>query len=456
MFSLHEPTSSRTKKNKPNLPPGVFGIRALPYVSKLAKDPIGFFQLMHSKFGNSARFGLRQITFHLITQPEDIKRVLQENNQNYHKGVFYKELGRILGKGLLNSEGEFWKKQRKLIQPSFHKQRISEFVEIMAQETQKTSESWKKVSSLDISKEMMRLTFAIVGRTLFRTEVESYAARIEHSLKIALELVTKRITRIFPFPFSWPTPENLKLKRALKDMHSVVDELIAERKKNPSNDLISMLLEVRDEETGETMSESQVRDEAITLLLAGHETTANALSWGFYLLSKHPEICEKVREEANRVLGDKTPTLEDVQKLTYTRKVLDEVLRLYPPAWVIERTAMGPDQVGGYDVETGTNISICIFNIHRNPDFWENPDKFDPDRFDEERSADRPKYAYLPFGGGPRICIGNIFALTEATLILAMLVKNYKFQTDPNHPVVMEPLVTLRPKYGILLNIVST
>lgn len=456
MFSLHEPTSGRTKKNKPNLPPGVFGIRALPYVSKLAKDPIGFFQLMQSKFGNSARFGLRQVVFHLITQPEDIKRVLQENNQNYHKGVFYKELGRILGKGLLNSEGEFWKKQRKLIQPSFHKQRISEFVEIMAQETEKTSENWKKISSLDISKEMMRLTFAIVGRTLFRTEVESYAARIEHSLKIALELVTKRITRIFPFPFSWPTPENLKLKRALKDMHSVVDELIAERKKNPSNDLISMLLEVRDEETGETMSESQVRDEAITLLLAGHETTANALSWGFYLLSKHPEICEKVREEANRVLGDKTPNLEDVQKLTYTRKVLDEVLRLYPPAWVIERTAMGPDQIGGYDVETGTNISICIFNIHRNPDFWENPDKFDPDRFDEERSTDRPKYAYLPFGGGPRICIGNIFALTEATLILAMLVKNYKFQTDPNHPVVMEPLVTLRPKYGILLNIVST
>lgn len=453
---MHEPTSGRTKKNKPNLPPGVFGIRALPYVSKLAKDPIGFFQLMQSKFGNSARFGLRQVVFHLITQPEDIKRVLQENNQNYHKGVFYKELGRILGKGLLNSEGEFWKKQRKLIQPSFHKQRISEFVEIMAQETEKTSENWKKISSLDISKEMMRLTFAIVGRTLFRTEVESYAARIEHSLKIALELVTKRITRIFPFPFSWPTPENLKLKRALKDMHSVVDELIAERKKNPSNDLISMLLEVRDEETGETMSESQVRDEAITLLLAGHETTANALSWGFYLLSKHPEICEKVREEANRVLGDKTPNLEDVQKLTYTRKVLDEVLRLYPPAWVIERTAMGPDQIGGYDVETGTNISICIFNIHRNPDFWENPDKFDPDRFDEERSVDRPKYAYLPFGGGPRICIGNIFALTEATLILAMLVKNYKFQTDPNHPVVMEPLVTLRPKYGILLNIVST
>ncbi|MEI1277218.1 cytochrome P450 [Leptospira venezuelensis] len=456
MFSLHEPTSSRAKKNKLNLPPGVFGIRALPYVSKLAKDPIGFFQVMQSKFGNSARFGLRQVVFHLITQPEDIKRVLQENNQNYHKGVFYKELGRILGKGLLNSEGEFWKKQRKLIQPSFHKQRISEFVEIMAQETEKTSENWKKISSLDISKEMMRLTFAIVGRTLFRTEVESYAARIEHSLKIALELVTKRITKIFPLPFSWPTPDNLKLKRALKDMHSVVDELIAERKKNPSNDLISMLLEVRDEETGETMSESQVRDEAITLLLAGHETTANALSWGFYLLSKHPEICEKVREEANRVLGNKTPTLEDVQKLTYTRKVLDEVLRLYPPAWVIERTAMGPDNIGGYDVETGTNISICIFNIHRNPDFWENPDKFDPDRFDEERSVDRPKYAYLPFGGGPRICIGNIFALTEATLILAMLVKNYKFQTDPNHPVVMEPLVTLRPKYGILLNIVST
>ncbi len=458
MLSLQESAPTRGGKSKLNLPPGVFGLRALRYLSLLAKDPIGFFQFMYEKYGKTVRFGIRQIPFHIITQPEDIRRVLQENSQNYHKGVFYKELGRILGQGLLNSEGDFWKKQRKLIQPSFHKQRISEFVEIMADETNKMLANWKSPDPkrLDISKEMMRLTFAIVGRTLFKTEVESYASRIEASLKVALEITTKRITRLFPLPFHWPTPENRRLKKALIEMHSVVDELIDERKKNPSNDLISMLLEVKDEETGERMSESQVRDEAITILLAGHETTANALSWGFYLLSKHHDVYEKIKEEANRVFGDRAPTLEDIQKLAYTRKVVDEILRLYPPAWVIERTAMDADQVGGYDVPKGTNVSICIFNIHRNPDFWENPEKFDPDRFDEERSTNRPKYAYLPFGGGPRVCIGNIFALTEAALVLAMTAKNTKFELEPNHPVVMEPLVTLRPKHGILLNVLST
>ncbi|TGK06989.1 cytochrome P450 [Leptospira semungkisensis] len=456
MLSLHEASSKQSDKSKPNLPPGVFGLRALPYVSKLAKDPIGFFQLMHERFGKTALFGIRQIPFHIISQPEDVRRVLQENSQNYHKGIFYRELGRILGKGLLNSEGEFWKKQRKLIQPSFHRQRISEFVEIMAEETNKTLLNWKGQSNLEISKEMMRLTFAIVGKTLFRTEVESYASRIEASLKVALEITTKRITRLFPMPFSWPTPENRKLRKALKDMHSVVEELIAERKKNPSNDLISMLLEVKDEETGETMSETQVRDEAITLLLAGHETTANALSWAFYLLSQHPDVWEKVRNEAVNVLGDRTPGLEDIQKLAFTRKVVDETLRMYPPAWVIERTAMGDDVVGGYDLPRGTNVSICIFNIHRDPEFWEKPNEFDPDRFDEDRSADRPKYAYIPFGGGPRICIGNIFALTEATLVIALIAKAYKFELVPKHPVVMEPLVTLRPKHGIRFNIVST
>lgn len=457
MLSLQDNASATGTRSKPNLPPGVFGVRALRYVSLLAKDPIGFFQMMHRKFGKTVRFGIRQIPFQLISQPEDIRRVLQENSQNYHKGVFYKELGRILGSGLLNSEGDFWKKQRKLIQPSFHRQRISEFVEIMAEETDKMLDRWgKDTITLDISKEMMRLTFAIVGRTLFRTEVESYATRIEAALKIALEITTKRITRLFPLPFHWPTPENRKLKKALREMHSVVEELIEERKKNPSNDLISMLLEVKDEETGESMSESQVRDEAITILLAGHETTANALSWAFYLLTQNPEAYEKIRKEAESVLVNGTPSLEDIQKLAYTRKVVDETLRLYPPAWVIERTAIGADQVGGYDVTPGTNISICIFNVHRNPDFWEDPTRFDPERFGEEASAGRPKYAYIPFGGGPRICIGNIFALTESALVLAMIAKNRRIELVANHPVVMEPLVTLRPKHGIKLNVLST
>ncbi|WP_040911305.1 cytochrome P450 [Leptospira broomii] len=453
MLSLKETNPSRPV---PNLPPGTFGFPALRYLPFLSRDTIGFFRMLHAKYGKTVRFGIRKIVIHLITQPEDIKRVLQENSQNYHKGVFYKELGRILGRGLLNSEGEFWKKQRKLIQPAFHRQRIAEFVEVMANETDKMLETWKPKSSIDVSKEMMHLTFAIVGRTLFKTEVTSYANRIESALTIALEITTKRIKKLIPPPFNWPTPGNIKLKKAVQEMHSVVEELIEERKKTPSNDIISMLLEVKDEETGERMSETQVRDEAITLLLAGHETTANALSWAFYLLTQNPDAYEKIRQESINVLRDRNPTLEDVQNLTYTRKVLDETLRLYPPAWVIERRSMGWDTLGGYDVPPGTNVSICIFNLHRNPDFWEDPDKFDPDRFDEERSKDRPKNAYIPFGGGPRVCIGNIFAITEAVFVLALVCRKFKFQLRTEKPVVLEPLVTLRPKYGIHLDLVST
>lgn len=439
-----------------HLPPGTFGIPALRYLPFLSRDTIGFFRMLHEKYGKTVRFGIRQIAIHLITQPEDIRRVLQENNQNYHKGVFYRELGRILGRGLLNSEGEFWKKQRKLIQPSFHRQRISEFVEVMAEETNRMIDDWKSRPLLDVSKEMMHLTFAIVGRTLFKAEVTSYSDRIEAALTIALELTTKRIKKLFPAPIHWPTPGNVRLKKAIQEMHSIVEELIKERKSKPSNDIISMLLDARDEETGERMSEIQVRDEAITLLLAGHETTANALSWAFYLLSQHPEAYEKVRAESIRVLGDRTPSLEDIQNLIYTRRVVDETLRLYPPAWVIERRAMDWDRLGGYDVPPNTNISICIFNLHRNPEFWENPDSFDPDRFEEQKSKERPKNAYMPFGGGPRVCIGNVFALTEAVLVLALIAKSFRFRLNTKKPVVMEPLVTLRPKYGIHLDLVST
>ncbi|PJZ69950.1 cytochrome P450 [Leptospira perolatii] len=456
MFFLKEASNSKDRKKEPNLPPGTFGLLSLRFLPLLKRDTIGFFKKLNRKFGKTVRFGIFKISVHIITQPDDVRKVLQENSQNYHKGIFYIELGRILGKGILLSEGEFWKKQRKLIQPSFHRQRISEFVQVMANETDKMLNRWKNLKQTDVSREMMHLTFSIVGKTLFKTEVESYANRIESAVTIALGEVSKRAKRIFPAPFHWNTPGNVRIKQSIAEMNSVVYDLIEQRKKSPSNDIITMLLEARDEETGETMSEQQIRDEAITLLIAGHETTANALSWAFYLLSQNPEAFEKVRAEAFSVLGDREPNMDDIQKLSYTRKVVDETLRLYPPAWIIERRALGWDELGGYDVPPSTNVSICIFNLHRNPDFWNNPDQFDPDRFDEENSKDRPKYAYIPFGGGPRVCIGNVFALTEAVLVLAMVARKFRFSLVPGKKIALEPLVTLRPKYGVHLNLVST
>ncbi|MBM9577498.1 cytochrome P450 [Leptospira sp. 201903070] len=461
MFSLNSSLSPKKDSQKIESPPGSYGFFALRHLYRMRRDIIGFFQDMKKKHGDVVLFGIRKTRIFMIQSPEDIRHVLQENSANYHKSVFYDELKRILGKGLLTSEGDFWKKQRRLIQPAFHRQRISEFTHIMAEETRTIFQEWESrqkngTLGVDLSEEMMRLTFAIVGKTLFRSDVKEYSDIIATNVEIAMQEVTKRLTMVFPPPIHWPLPGNRRLRNAIESMNEVIYELIDQRRKNPSNDLISMLLEIQDEETGEKMSVEQVRDEAITLLLAGHETTANALTWAFYLLSNHPDVFSKLKAEAKNVLGEKIPSLEDVGSLTYSRMVLEESMRLFPPAWTVERSALGWDEVGGYKVPPGTNVSICIYTIHRDPRFWKEPEKFWPERFSEENSKDRPKYAYIPFGGGPRICIGNVFAMTEGILILSMIARKYDLRPVPGHKVELEPLVTLRPKHGMWMDLVST
>ncbi|MBM9499845.1 cytochrome P450 [Leptospira sp. 201903071] len=461
MFSLNSSLSPEKDSQKIKSPPGSYGFFALRHLYRMRRDIIGFFQDMKKKHGDVVLFGIRKTRIFMIQSPEDIRHVLQENSGNYHKSVFYDELKRILGKGLLTSEGDFWKKQRRLIQPAFHRQRISEFTHIMAEETQNIFQEWESRQKngtlrVDLSEEMMRLTFAIVGKTLFRSDVKEYSEIIAKNVEIAMQEVTKRLTMVFPPPIHWPLPGNRRLRNSIESMNEVIYELIDQRRKNPSNDLISMLLEIQDEETGEKMSVEQVRDEAITLLLAGHETTANALTWAFYLLSNHPDVFSKLKAEAKNVLGDKIPSLEDVGALTYSRMVLEESMRLFPPAWTVERSSLGWDEVGGYKVPPGTNVSICIYSIHRDPRFWTEPEKFWPERFSEENSKERPKYAYIPFGGGPRMCIGNVFAMTEGILILSMIARKYDLKPVPGHKVELEPLVTLRPKHGMLMDLVST
>ncbi|MDV6234187.1 cytochrome P450 [Leptospira ellisii] len=461
MFSLTSSLSPLKKKPAYKIPPGSYGLFALRHLFQMRRDVIGFFQDMKRKYGDVVLFGIRKTKIFMIQSPEDVRHVLQENSSNYQKSVFYRELKRVLGKGLLTSEGDFWKKQRRLIQPAFHRQRISEFTQIMAEETSNLFREWDSktrngVLRADLSEEMMRLTFAIVGKTLFRSDVKEYSEIIAENVETAMEELTKRLTMIFPPPIHWPLPGNRRLLKSVDSMNRVIYELIDQRKKNPSNDLISMLLQIQDEETGETMSLEQVRDEAITLLLAGHETTANALTWALHLLADHPEEYSKLREEAKNVLKEGMPTLETIGALPYARMVLEESMRLFPPAWTVERYAVDHDTVGGYDVPPGTNVSICIYSIHRDPRFWKEPERFYPERFSEENSKDRPKYAYIPFGGGPRICIGNVFAMTEGILILSMIARKYDLRRVSGHKVEMEPLVTLRPKYGMLMDLVST
>jgi cytochrome P450 len=254
------------------------------------------------------------------------------------------------------------------------------------------------------------------------------------------------MVRVPPFV---PTPTNLRFKRAMKTIDDVVYRLIGERRaaSDKGDDLLGMLMEATDE--GTAMSDLQLRDEVITMVLAGHETTANLLSWTFRLLSQHPDIERRVREEANRVLGDREPGLDDVKPLELTRRVLDEALRLYPPAWMFERQAIESDKLGDYAIEKGAIVGFCPYVLHRHPSHWENPEGFDPDRFLPERAQKRPRYAYLPFGGGPRTCIGNHFAMMEAQIILAMILREHRIELDPSHPVELDPVITLRPKHGI-------
>ena len=364
--------------------------------------------------------------------------------------------------GLLTSEGDFWKRQRRLSQPSFHRQRIAGFATAMARCTERMLSDWAALEpsgraptrsvGVDVHAEMMRLTMAIVGQTLFSTDLLGSAEAVGRALTTALEITNRRFQSLFLLPQRLPTRQNVKFGRAMETLNGVVNGLIAERRKGgaePSEDLLGMLMSARDEETGEGMNDRQLHDELMTLFLAGHETTANALAWTFYLLSRHPEIERRVHAECAAALQGRAPGAEDVPKLELTNRVVAEALRLYPPAWLFARKAIEADEIQGYRIPKGSTVFVCPYVTHRHPGFWENPEGFDPDRFLPAAVAARPRYAYFPFAGGPRQCIGNSFALMEATIILATTLQRYRLDLVPGQRVEPEPTVTLRPVDGV-------
>jgi cytochrome P450 len=424
------------------------------YSQYFKKDPMELFMRINNDYGPVASFSFFGIRITSITNPADIKYVLQENSSNYTKSITYNELKHILGQGLLTSEGSFWKRQRRISQPAFKKSMIEGFSTIVLEEVDKVLKSYQNKSITDISEDMMKITFTVVGKALFQKDLGERAELISKALDTSLELVLSRMQTIFKFPLSVPTPTNMKLNHAIQVMKSMVDELIMERRKSGGGqgDLMDFLMFTKDEETGETMTDSQIRDEVLTFLLAGHETTSNALAWTFYLLSLHPEIRTKVREEVYPVMRTGL-NYSSLENLPYTKNVIQEAMRLYPPIWIIERTPIKDDEVGGFTVPAKSIVSVCINSIHKNKDYWVNPEGFDPDRFNPENSGGRHGFSYLPFGGGPRICIGNHFAMMEATLILASIVHNYDLNLTSLANVAKNPLVTLRPKNGIEMSL---
>jgi cytochrome P450 len=422
------------------------------------RDVLGLLLESRRVYGDLVRFRLGPQIIHLISHPEHIKHVLVAHQSNYDKDTRSSaKIRAATGLGLLTSNGAFWLRQRRLTQPAFQPRQVVGLTEIMTSTTAALLERWQVHADsgrpLDIASEMMRLTCTIAGKALFGADVSADLELIERSATVLIEHTYRRLERIIDVPESWPTPGNLRFRRALRQLDDVIYRLIRQRQKADAGrtDLLSLMLHRRDEETGQRMSEREVRNETITLLLAGHETTANALAWTWYLLARHPLAAQRARSEVAEVVGERPPALEDLPRLTYTTRVFHEALRLYPPIWVMERRALREDEIGGYTIPAASSVVICPYVTHRHPGLWENPDGFDPDRFLPERGF--PHAAYLPFGLGQRLCIGNHFAMMEAVLILAMVLQRFRLELAPGAVVEPKPSITLRTRHGVLMTV---
>jgi cytochrome P450 len=467
-------TSTRTQPDPPapaspqalRLPPGPRGLIQVHSAHWLQRDPLGFLQTLARDYGDVVRFRFYLYPIYLINHPDAIKRVLQDNHCNYNKDVIdYRLLRRLGGNGLIVNDGASWLRQRRLMQPAFHRQRIEAVGTLMTTATLAMLEGWEQPARdgtvLDVAEEMMHLTLRIVAQALFSTDV---TAEVE-PFGEAFGLLSAAFLQVFYAPWRLlPGLPSSPWRRLLAARHTLTNvgmQVIAERRRQlddrgdagNAGDLLSLLLRARDAETGQGMDDRQLTAEVLMLLLAGHETTALALTWTWYLLDAHPEVERRLHEELATVLGRRVPTVDDLSRLPYLRKVLEETLRLYPPAWSFLRNAVAADTLGDYRIPKGAMVMISPYTMHRHPEFWEQPERFDPERFTPERSASRPRFAYLPFGGGPRQCLGITFALTEAQLVLATLAQSFRLRVVPGQLVEPEPLITLRLRHGLRMRL---
>ncbi len=398
---------------------------------------------------------------YLVLKPEDAKHVLQENHRNYGRSLAFQILEIFLGNGLLTSDGDFWRRQRRLMQPAFHRQKLVALAQTMIVETANWIDELKQHNTnrpVNVSQAFMDITMRIVCKTLFGSEVTTQFDGLSVALDTLNYMANERIVSLFRVPMHWPTPGNIRFRRASRQVDDFIYNLINQRRQNitvgvgSGDDLLGMLLSTEDEEAGDwpdsgRMSDQQLRNECVTLFAAGHETTAVSMAWTLYLLARHPDVLARLRQECQTALGDaRTPSPEVFRALPYTLQVVQESLRLYPPAWIMSRLALGDDHIGPYTIPSGTTVMVCPYLLHRDPTNWPDPERFDPERFAPGGQKDQlHSYAYLPFGGGPRLCIGNQFALMEMQILLAMLVHNFTIKSASDLPITPRPLITLRP-----------
>jgi cytochrome P450 len=433
-------------------PPVTFLLKSLPVIRG---NLPGFMTSLTQHYGDVVRISFLNQEGYLLNHPDAVKHILQSHHHLYSKEVYALTfLKALLGEGLLTSEGASWLRQRRLMQPAFHRKRLSALSTVMTDATCDMLVRWQDIAQhgevLDVAQEMIRLTLRNVGLALLSRDLSNEMDLLGQAFATYRTLLMQYLYTPFP-PLGVPTPRNRRLQATIRVLDTVIENIIQERREQhiDTGDLLSMLLQARDEETGEGMTDRQVRDEVMTLLLAGHETTATALTWAWYLLSQHPEIEQRLHTELDEVLTGQPPTVEYLPRLPYTHMILDETLRLYPPTFSLSRKTLADDEIGDYALPAKSTILLCPYTTHRHPAFWEDPDMFDPERFLPERAAGRPHFAYFPFGGGPRQCIGNQFAMMEAQLILATVAQRYRLRLVSGHRVEPEVVLTIRPRLGL-------
>ncbi|MFN8528383.1 MAG: cytochrome P450 [Anaerolineae bacterium] len=436
--------------SKTMVPPAPKGQALLGNMRAFTQDTLGF-MLESLRFGDISSFKFGPFTAYMVNHPDLIHQVLVEDAAKYQKTQTLKLLlDPILGNGLFTSDGEFWRKQRKAIQPAFHTKRIGAYGDAMVRVANHTADYWQDGETLDIDQEMTHITMGIVSKTLFDADVSEQATDLSHAVTDVLSVINDKFNQLFPIPYWMPTAGNRRFKEANERLHTIIQQFIDDWRAQgvDKGDLLSMLMMARDDE-GNPMSDKQIADEAMTLFGAGHETTANALTWVWYALATEPHVWETLADELNTVLGGRAPTLDDLPNLRYTEQVVKEAMRLYPPAWGITRETVEETQLGGYTIPKGSVAILNVYGVHRDPRFFAEPERFDPDRFTPEREKQLPKYAYTPFGGGPRICIGNAFAMMEAKLVLATLAQRWRVELAPGQIVEPQRVFVLRPKHGM-------
>jgi cytochrome P450 len=414
-------------------------------------DSLGFITRCR-KFGDVVRSRFLYVHAYFLYNADDIEALLTTQAKSFRKAGSLRSpfFARLVGNGLVTSEGDFWRRQRRLAQPAFHRQRISTYGEVMVDYAQRAIDKWRPGEEIDISKDMTRLTLEIVVKTLFNADVSNDADHVGAMLSEVVKPFASQATLKWILDNRLPTPGHRRYFKAVSEIDRIVFRIISDRRasKSDEGDLLSMLLQAQDDD-GSQMNDAQLRDEVMTLFLAGHETTALALSWSWYLLATHPEAEAKFHAEIDEVLQGRVPTVDDLRKLTYTEMIAKEAMRLYPPAYAVGREALEDTEIGGFRVPKGSQVFAFQWVTHRDERYFERPDKFEPERWTPERSERLPKYAYFPFGGGPRQCIGNYFAMMEVVLLLATIGQRFRFSLAPNHKVEVLPVLSLRPKNGI-------